>query len=151
MEDSEQKYLKLCREIAELMFFNVPTDSPSLREAKDIGESLQDDGRIIKFKHPFLKLKNVADTKPARLILALPITHNGVLSPHFLDYDTAYVKGNFPMNFKLDLSSEKILLIFKDINDLIFTTLRDRYKGEVDRLDYYRASTGKEFKIQIGE
>ena len=151
MEDYKQKYLKLCRELAELRFFNVPTDSPYLREARDIGESLQYDGRIIKFKHPFLKLKNVADTKPARLILALPITHNGGISPHFLDYDTAYVKGNFPMNFKLDLSSGKILLIFKDTNGIIFTTLRDRHKGEVDRLEYYRENTGKEFKIQIGE
>jgi len=55
------------------------------------------------------------------------------------------------MNFKLDLSSGKILLIFKDTNGIIFTTLRDRHKGEVDRLEYYRENTGKEFKIQIGE
>jgi len=81
MEDYKQKYLKLCRELAELRFFNVPTDSPSLREAKDFGESLKYDGRIIEFKHNFLKLKNVADTKPARLILALPITHNGYYPP----------------------------------------------------------------------
>lgn len=59
MEDYEQKYLKLCKEIAELRFFNPPTDATSLREAKDIGESLQYDGRIIKFKHHFLKLKNI--------------------------------------------------------------------------------------------
>ena len=151
MEDYEQKYLKLRREIADLRFFNVPTDSPSLREAKDFGESLKYDGRIIKFKHHFLKLRNIKILGDARLILALPITHNGGISPHFLDYDTAYGKGNFPMNFKLDLSSGKILLIFKDTNGIIFTTLRDRHKGEVDRLEYYRENTGKEFKIQIGE
>lgn len=151
MEDYEQKYLKLCRELAELRFFNVPTDSPSLMEAKGFGESLKYDGRIIKFKHHFLKLRNIKSLGDARLILALPITHNGGISPHFLNYDTEYVKGNFQMNFKLDLSSGKILLIFKDANGLIFTTLRDRYKGNEDRLDYYRENTGKEFKIQIGE
>lgn len=150
MEDYKQKYLKLCEEIAELRFFNVPTDSPSLREAKDFGESLKYDGRIIKFKHHFLKLRNIKILGDARLIQALSLSNDEVLSMHFIDYDTAYMEGDFLTLYSLDLSSEKILLIFKDINDLIFTTLRDRYKGEVDRLDYYRANTGKEFKIQIG-
>ena len=151
MEDYKQKYLKLCGEIADLRFFNVPTDSPSLREAKDFGESLKYDGRIIKFKHHFLKLKNIKIAGDAKLIQVFQLSNDEVLSMHFIDYDTAYMEGDFLTHYNLDLSSEKIFLIFKDINDLIFTTLRDRYKGEVDRLDYYRANTGKEFKIQIGE
>lgn len=98
---------------------------------------------VIKFSHHYPKLGVLAGTNDeARLLDAHPVQLE-LLSPDFLDYDTAIDGGGY---YKLPRKGRYLMLIFARPDNVgLFTTLR-RWTPEKER--YYREMTGQRFKVE---
>ena len=101
--------------------------------------------KIIKFSHVYEKFKGKIP-KTARL-LEVFIMYGERFSKEFLSYDTKYInnRGSFSF-YPIGKSGEYIVLLFLDENNNLWTTLRFE---TVEKYNYYRASRGEVFKVEV--
>lgn len=89
----------------------------------------------IKFSHKYPKLHEQTSAR----LLTLAIQNKSDLSEKFLEYDTAYEGGHYPLK-----DGKYMVLVFLG-NELIpFTTVRS-YSEE--KFEYYKSGIGATFKI----
>jgi hypothetical protein len=91
----------------------------------------------IKFSHHYPKLHG---QKLAQL-LAVELRNRSNLTEKFIEYDTAYAGGHYPLPPK-----QYIVLVFLGNEMIPFTTVRP---WNENKFQYYRNSIGKIFKIEI--
>ena len=93
------------------------------------------------------KLKDI-DVKNPITLLETFIKTDSNLSDAFVEYDTTYHNGGGKKyNFQLHKGSN-IILLFKDKNGSLFTTIRS---NSAKKLSYYNAMRGREFFIEFRE
>ena len=99
----------------------------------------------IRFSHKYLKLTAVGDR--VKLLQIVKIKFSELLE-HFVEYDTKYLnEGKFEF-YLLPNSGLGIMMIFKNISNKIFTTIRP---FNPQKWDYYKKLEGQWFDIQIGK
>jgi hypothetical protein len=88
---------------------------------------------------------------PVTLILAVPTNSDDLRYP-FLQYDTEYSKGDESMFYRVERGKSLVLLLFKDSQGRIFSTVRMRYGvgsffRKVDELGLYQSQIGNFFTV----
>ena len=103
----------------------------------------------IKFKTTkYLKFKNIACGKPWKLIQIFQV-HKKELSKEFLFYDTVYkdldsITGLSEYEFQ---NSEMMVLLFLDYQGNLVTTIRRRFKNDIDQFVEASKKIGKMFEV----
>lgn len=109
----------------------------------------------IKFSHKYYKLDNIklppSNDKARELYFPITLLEVFVkkaedLSPAFVEYDTTYFDGKQIEHYKLG-KGEHLILLFKDYEGNLFTTVRSRYGKTGDRFKYYSSKRGEEFAV----
>jgi len=90
----------------------------------------------IKFSHDYYKL-------PARLpfkakLIQLIQFDKALLSKEFIEYDTKYKDGNYPLP-----NGMLLILVFLFDDSIIFTTIR---RSNYSKFSYYQNNVGKTFE-----
>jgi hypothetical protein len=108
----------------------------------------------IKFSHEYYKLNVIADKiqggKHPVTLLEVFVKKSEELSPAFTEYDTTYFDGKQIQRYKLG-KGEHLILLFRDFKGNLFTTVRSRYGGGKDKLEYYSSKRGESFNIEFVE
>jgi len=96
----------------------------------------------IKFSHRYEKLENINEYEPVTLLECIPVGWNN-LSSDLIEYDTVYYEADEKKYYKLN-NGDYLLLLFVDINNNLFTTIR---RATPSKTDYYMTAIGSKFEL----
>jgi hypothetical protein len=96
----------------------------------------------IRFSHFYQKMPR--DYQYSKLLQVIPVKLED-MSPEFLLYDTTYIDGGEEKQYPLPTKGEYLLLLLQagSGHGRLWTTLRSRYGGKRDKLEYYNRLAGK--------
>ena len=98
----------------------------------------------IKFSHEYEKFNGV-EIKHDVLFLQIFKIHKKQLGNDFILYDTTYHENGLKKHYPLP-NNDLLVLLFKDINDNLFTTIR---RWTPSKEEYYTSLIGDTFKIEL--
>lgn len=105
---------------------------------------------IIKFSHNYLKMPR--DYQHSKLLQVFPIDLAD-LSDDFRRYDTSYLDGGEEKQYPLPEKGAYLVLLLRAGagHGALWTTIRSRWGGGRDKLEYYRGKMGEVAECRVTE
>lgn len=101
---------------------------------------------VIKFSHLYSKMPR--DYQHSKLLDVIPV-ELADLSLDFILYDTSYLDGGEEKQYPLPTRGKYLMLLLKSPSGGMWTTLRSRWGGGRDKLQYYKQHVGEVVECRV--